>query len=444
MKGVSVVTITNAKTDRRACRIRLMSITIAAALAVIFPTQAFAADLEAPMPEPGLFDQKYLTGNWGGARDELAAHGFIFDFQLTQFYQGLMSGEGSKQGEYGGKADYQMFFIGDLVGIKGLTVALHGETRFGNDVNRVAPFTPPNASMLYPEPGVQSSYLTQWLITQQITDDGWTIAGGKFNGLDLMDMTFHTGRGVDKFMNTALVLPMGFARSTNLAFLGAGVLKMKGREVEGAAVVYDTNSAASSSGFNNLFDDGVVALGLWRFFYDFGGLAGNSTIFGNYSTRTFTDINRDSIEFIPGVGVVPADKQGSWMVGYAFDQVLWADADNAKRKVGLSGQFTVTDGNPNPIQWTASVALEANGIASREDDSIGVGFFYEGLSDSFRDLVAALPGPLELEDAAGMEIYYRMQFAPWLSVTADLQVIDTNVVGADTAVIGAIRSNIKF
>lgn len=259
-----------------------------------------------------------------------------------------------------------------------------------------------------------------------------------------MDMTFHTGRGVDKFMNTALVLPMGFARSTNLAFLGAGVLKMKGREVEGAAVVYDTNSAASSSGFNNLFDDGVVALGLWRFFYDFGGLAGNSTIFGNYSTRTFTDINRDSIEFIPGVGVVPADKQGSWMVGYAFDQVLWADADNAKRKVGLSGQFTVTDGNPNPIQWTASVALEANGIASREDDSIGVGFFYEGLSDSFRDLVAALPGPLELEDAAGMEIYYRMQFAPWLSVTADLQVIDTNVVGADTAVIGAIRSNIKF
>lgn len=176
MKGVSVVTITNARTDRRACRIRLMSITTAAALAVIFPTQAFAADLEAPMPEPGLFDQKYLTGNWGGARDELAAHGFIFDFQLTQFYQGLMSGEGSKQGEYGGKADYQMFFIGDLVGIKGLTVALHGETRFGNDVNGVAPFTPPNASMLYPEPGVQSSYLTQWLITQQITDDGWTIA----------------------------------------------------------------------------------------------------------------------------------------------------------------------------------------------------------------------------------------------------------------------------
>jgi len=405
-------------------------------------SSAVAADLEEPMPEPGLFDQKYLTGNWGGARDELAASGFIFDFQLTQFYQGLMSGTGSKKGEYGGKADYQMFFIGDQAGIKGLTVALHGETRFGNDVNGVAPFTPPNASMLYPQPGVQSSYLTQWLIMQQITDDGWTIAGGKFNGLDLMDMAFHTGRGVDKFMNTALVLPLGFGRSTNLSIMGAGVLKMNGREVEGAALIYDTNNSSFSNGFDNLFDDGVVALGLWRFFYDFGGLAGNSTIFGNYSTKTFTNIDPDSIGFIPGVGVFPADIEGTWMVGYAFDQVLWADTEDANRKVGLSGQFTVTDGNPNPIQWTASVALEVNGIASRDHDSIGVGFFYEGLSDSFVDLAAV--ANIELEDAAGLEIYYRMQFAPWLSVTADLQVIDTNVVGDDTAVIGAIRSNIKF
>ena len=405
-------------------------------------SSAVAADLEAPTPEPGLFDQKYLTGNWGGARDELAASGFIFDFQLTQFYQGLMSGTGSKKGEYGGKADYQMFFIGDQAGIKGLTVALHGETRFGNDVNGVAPFTPPNASMLYPQPGVQSSYLTQWLIMQQVTDDGWTIAGGKLNGLDLMDMAFHTGRGVDKFMNTALVLPLGFGRSTNLSIMGAGVLKMNGREVEGAALIYDTNNSSFSNGFDNLFDDGVVALGLWRFFYDFGGLAGNSTIFGNYSTKTFTNIDPDSIGFIPGVGVFPADIEGTWMVGYAFDQVLWADTEDANRKVGLSGQFTVTDGNPNPIQWTASVALEVNGIASRDHDSIGVGFFYEGLSDSFVDLAAV--ANIELEDAAGLEIYYRMQFAPWLSVTADLQVIDTNVVGDDTAVIGAIRSNIKF
>ena len=437
-----MITIAQVLNVSRECRLGFLSIIAASALAVIAPAHGVAADFEPPAPEPGLFDQKYLTGNWGGARDELAAHGFIFDFQLTQFYQGLMSGTGSKQGEYGGKADYQMFFIGDQVGIKGLTVALHGETRFGNDVNGVAPFTPPNASMLYPEPGVQSSYLTQWLITQQITDDGWTIAGGKFNGLDLMDMALHTGRGVDKFMNTALVLPMGFARSTNLAFLGAGVLKMNGREVEGAALIYDTNSAASSSGFNNLFDDGVVALGLWRFFYDVGGLAGNSTIFGNYSTKTFTNIDPDSIDFIPGVGLFPDNVEGTWMVGYAFDQVLWADADDANRKVGLSGQFTVTDGNPNPIQWTASVALEVNGIGSRDHDSIGVGFFYEGLSDSFVDLAAV--ANIELEDAAGLEVYYRMQFAPWLSVTADLQVIDTNVAGDDTAVIGAIRSNIKF
>jgi porin len=67
-----------------------------------------AADFPAPseQAEPGLFGQRYLTGNWGGARDQLAAHGVILDIQLTQFYQGLLSGTGDKDGEYGGKADY--------------------------------------------------------------------------------------------------------------------------------------------------------------------------------------------------------------------------------------------------------------------------------------------------------------------------------------------------
>lgn len=442
LTGDSIDIMAIARAIGRLCRQGLMSVTTGVALAVVAPALSLAADLEAPTPEPGLFDQKYLTGNWGGARDQLYAHGFIFDFQLTQFYQGLLSGPGSKDAEYGGKADYIMYFIGDLVGIKGLTVALHGETRFGNDVNALAPFAPPNVNMLYPEPVVQSSYLTQWLISQQFTDDGWAVIGGKLNGIDLMDTTFHTGRGIEKFMNTALVLPLGFARTTNLSVMGAGFMKLNGRETEGALLFYDTNNSSFSNGFDDLFDDGFVALGLWRFFYDMGGLPGNSTVFGNYSTRTFTDIDPDSFIYYPGIGLFPSEIEGSWVAGYAFDQVIWADAVNAKRKVGLSGQFTVTDGNPNPIKWTAAVALEVNGVASRDDDSIGIGFFYNGLSDSFVDLAAAVD--IKLEDLSGLEVYYRMQFAPWWSVTADLQVIDTTVFAADTEVIGAIRSNIKF
>lgn len=425
------------------------SLTFAASIAaaVFGSSAANTADLAPTVeePSPSLFGQKYLTGNWGGARDQLAAHGVILDIQLTQFYQGLLSGTGDKDGEYGGKADYFLIFLGDQAGLEGFTAVIHGETRFGHDVNTVAGLTPPNINMLYPDAPQQHSHLTGWQLSQRITDDGWSIAGGKLNGIDLMEMVMHTGRGIDKFMNTALVLPMGFVRSTNLSIMGAGLMKNRGREVEGALFVYDTQNSAATSGFDNLFGDGAVILGLWRFFYDVGGLAGNSTIFGNYSTKTFKTLDPSGWVIIPGVGVDIADVEGTWMVGYAFDQMLWADASNPSRNVGLSGQFTVTDGNPSPFKWTASVALEINGVASRDEDSIGVGFFYQGLSDDFIDLVdVATQGAVELEDAAGLEVYYKMQLAPWLALTADLQVIDTNVKSDDTAVIGALRTNIKF
>ena len=407
--------------------------------------QAADLDLSSSQPSPSLFDQKYLTGNWGGYRDELASHGFIFDFQLTQFYQGLLSGTGDKDWEYGGKADYSLIFVGDLAGLKGFTAVIHGETKFGHDINTLAGLTPPNVNMLYPEPNRAHSHLTGWLLTQDITDDGWALAAGKLNGLDLMDMVWHTGRGVDKFMNTAMVLPMGLLRSTNLSIMGAGVLKKRGHEIEGGLVFYDTNNSSATSGFDNLFGDGVVILGLWRFFYDVGDLAGNSLIFANYSTKTFKTLDPSGWAYIPGVGLDIDDAQGTWTVGYTFDQMLWADASNPKRNVAMSGQFSVTDGNPSPIKWTASVGLEVNGIASRDDDSVGLGFFYQGLSDDFVDLLGGLSqDAIELEDAAGFEVYYKMQLAPLLAVTADLQVVDTNVAADDTVVIGALRTNIKF
>jgi carbohydrate-selective porin OprB len=40
-----------------------------------------------------LFERSHLLGDWGGARDDLAAHGLIFDLALTQVFQGVVSGD---------------------------------------------------------------------------------------------------------------------------------------------------------------------------------------------------------------------------------------------------------------------------------------------------------------------------------------------------------------
>jgi hypothetical protein len=87
-----------------------VALLVSSTLATTAVTSSFAADLAEPSQpaDPGLFGQKYLFGNWGGARDALASHGIILDVELTQFYQGLLSGTGSKQGQYAGKVDYMV------------------------------------------------------------------------------------------------------------------------------------------------------------------------------------------------------------------------------------------------------------------------------------------------------------------------------------------------
>jgi len=44
----------------------------------------------------------YLTGDWGGVRSSLADNGVTMDLRYTSFYQGLASGTGDKDFEYGG------------------------------------------------------------------------------------------------------------------------------------------------------------------------------------------------------------------------------------------------------------------------------------------------------------------------------------------------------
>ena len=100
-------------------------------------------------------DRAHLLGDWGGVRSRLAAHGIIFDFQATQFYQGVVDGSaGTNDWQYGVKGDYFLTVIGEKIGLwKGLIVNAHLETRAGDDVNALTGLSPANANMLMPDSG---------------------------------------------------------------------------------------------------------------------------------------------------------------------------------------------------------------------------------------------------------------------------------------------------
>jgi len=384
-----------------------------------------------------LWTRQHLTGDLWGIRPSLAQHGIVADLQLTQFYQDVAAGGSEQKDAYGGKLDYFFTFA------KGFVV-LHAETRFGEDVILDgAGLAPVNANLLYPELE-NTTAITGLQFNLPLTpDQEWVFSFGKINTLDLFHMLYpQTGRGVDGFMNASAFLPLTVTRTIPLSFLGAGVLKMREGQVQGGLLVYDSHNSTTTSGFEDLFGNGANIAGLWRFFTEFGGLPGSHLFLGTWASGEFTALDPLDWSFIPGVGIIPSQETGSWSLLYILEQKLWVDPYSEKRSIGLLSQWGLADPETCPYEWVCNVSLQGQGlIARREQDTMGVAYFYSGLSGDFKDLLApALP----LDDLQGVELYYNAAITPWFDLTADLQFVEPADSAADTAIVFGLRGKMDF
>jgi porin len=78
-------------------------------------------------------------------------------------------------------------------------------------------------------------------------------------------------------------------------------------------------------------------------------------------------------------------------------------------------------------------------IPGRSEDKWGSAYYYNTPS---RDLKDSLP-LLDISDEQGVEAFYDFKVTPWLTVGADLQVIDPTL-GEDTAIFSGLRAVIRF
>jgi len=381
--------------------------------------------------------REYLTGDLFGVRPGLAEHGVVADLQLTQFYQGVADGGANQTDNYGGKLDYFFTFA------KGFAV-LHAETRFGEDVVLdAAGLAPVNSNMLYP--GLENTTaITGLQFNLPLTSDReWIGTFGKINTLDLFNTLYpQTGRGVDGFMNGAAYLPLTLLRTLPLSFLGAGALKIHEGQIQGGLMVYDSHNSTTTSGFDNLFDNGANVTGLWRFFSEFGGLPGSHLFLGTWASGDYTVLDRMDWVFIPGVGLVAPRESGSWSLLYILEQKLWVDPCCEKRSIGLMSQWGLADPKTSPYAWCCNVSLQAQGlVAGREQDTMGAGYFYSGLSGDLKDLFGPV---LPLNDLQGVELYYSAAITPWFHLTADVQFVQPGISANDTAVVLGLRGKIDL
>jgi porin len=388
--------------------------------------------------------REHLMDGFWGLQPALAERGILYDAQLTQFYQGVANGGREQTFEYGGKLDQFFIFQGEKLGLwKGLEVVMHAETRWGEDViAEAAGLDPVNMNMLYPS--LNNETAITGLQVMQVLNEDWTITFGKINTVDLFQVLYpQIGRGVDGFMNTSVVFPLTLAKTVPLAFNGAGLLRMRGKQIQGGIVVLDPRNIPTTSGLTNMFENGATVVGLWRFFTEMDGKSGSHMFVGTWASGDFTSLDGNSWVITPGQGIVAGQETGTWSLTYFLEQQLWVDRCNEKRNIGLLSQWGYADPETNPFEWIGNISLQANGLfRGREADSMGVGWFYSGLSSDFKSLLSP---PLEIRDLTGVEAYYNAAITPWFHLTADVQVVEpAERNNRNTAFLFGLRTKINL
>jgi porin len=398
--------------------------------------------------EPSIFDRPKLIGSGWGVRDTLSAHGVQLNVNLSQFYQGVADGGAERSFEYGGKLDYYLKVDGGKLGLwQGFSITTHAETRYGNDVNTIdGMFSFGNFNMAFPKVGQDVTGLTSLKFTQLLFDHLLLVAG-KINTLDDFRLNFTGKNGLERFMNSAIVANIINARTIPYSTYGAGFAVFAEKGPEFTFLVRDPNDHATTADLDKLFANGVVLTSSIRVPVTPFGLSGTQVLGGNWSSRHYTSVDPSSWVEVPGQGLVAAEETGSWAVYYNFDQYLWSSSANTNTWLGLFGMSGLSDGNPNPIRWNATIGLGAGGlIPGRDRDTLGLGYFHMGISDDFKQLLSGPSAPpgLAQRDEQGVELYYNAAITPWCHLSADLQIVTPSTKDLDTTVLVGGRLKIDF
>ena len=400
-------------------RLNVLAVILVGLLCLAQP--AIAAD---PDYSGDFLKRSTLTGDWGGARNDLAKKGVTFDLNLVLTEQGVVEGGKNREWETGGRGSLLFKVDTGKLGLwPGGFFTVEVEGNFGKGVNlRNGGLMPVNTNQMFPVPAEEGVALPALNFTQFLSE----YAGVVFGKLDTTsgDMNeFAHGKGDTQFMNMAFNLNPALLMTVPYSTLGAGLIILPTKDPHAAIVTFSVVSAkgeADTSGFDTLNSDTLSFNLEARVRTDFFGLTGHQLVGAIYSNKDYISMDqRLSLE--RGSNSI-AKETDSWAVYYNFDQYFYEPVKGSGRGVGIFGRFAATDGNPNLINYFYSLGIGGKGImASRPHDRFGLGWYYIDIKNP------TFTGPLMtrvfLQDEQGVEGYYSVALTPWAHLTPNIQVI---------------------
>lgn len=375
-------------------------------------------------------------------REKWAESGITLGSNVTQFYFGTVDGGLEQTDRYGGHGDYVANFDFGKLGVQeGLFLKVRAEHRFGRSiVEPTGALLPATLAADLPVTDSRDLHITNFVITQALSEN-FIVFAGKMDSLDGDVNAFAHGRGIKQFSNVAFVANPIALRTIPYASLGAGFAYLQDGEPLLSFLVVNPTDTTTSSGFDELFSDGVAMSAEIRVPTDFTGRPGHQLIGATYSTRDFVSLDQDPRIVLPQI---PIDRASdSWSLYWNMDQYLVTDRCNPGRGWGYFARAGIADDDTNPISSFLSAGIGGSSMMNgRENDSFGLGYFYYDSSNEIAPLLAGALGGIG--DSQGVEAFYNIQATQMLTITPDFQWISQARQNVDDAVLLGLRANIAF
>jgi porin len=157
----------------------------------------------------GFMQRDTMTGNWNNFRDRLSESGVSFDLEYTGYYQGMFSGTGYDDFDFGWRADALIHFDTEKLKLwNNGNINIHLTYRSGDlPALRGGALWPVSAGSILPL-GEKNSLVASSIYISQRFGDSVSLMLGKINAVDLLaGDPFFGGWGNHRFMNVAFVAP---------------------------------------------------------------------------------------------------------------------------------------------------------------------------------------------------------------------------------------------
>lgn len=375
-----------------------------------------------------IWEQKYLTGDWGGQRADLENEGVTFDFNYINDLQSDLTGNQTHHitnfGRIRGSVTIDLQKMADFDG----KIFVTGMWQFGKNLGaQLNTFTSPSSIAGYNSFRLDEAWYEQGLWEHKIrVKVGQIAAVNDFGQTGLFLMNDETGYSPN--INFYPLQPFSPAGKPGVVLTLDPSGKDEGIYVKGGVfTAYADAYHPDTSGLDWRNDFNYGAAGT----VEVGYHAANGDYPGVYKLGvSFNDISRYH-DLQTG-----AAKSGDLVAYFTYQKTVWrplgADGKlDRDRGLDLLLQAMGAPEDRNPIRFEGLLGAVYHGpFASRPQDKVGLGIIFADASSALSsdNRHSGAPGSGSLGTQVALELSYQYNPTPWFSIQPDLQYI-VNPVG---------------